>query len=169
MWNQVDTPAHKSSYVRLFGMCKPGDGLVAQVEGRRLINLSPDEAIFGFTEADRIREIHFCDLDCPSKVSYDPFLHVHLLDHDGFTALRVNGVTRAKFDSLDGCIGWCIEPRFRRCRKGESNLVPGDFFHYPESELWLRFADPALSNRKFSHRRMLWFALLKVKEWLFVC
>ena len=169
MWNQVDTPAYESSHVRLFGICKSGDGLVAQVEGGRLINLSPDEAIFGFAEADRIREIHFCDFDCPSKVSYDPLLHFHRLDHDGFTALGVNGVAHVKFDALNGRIGSCIEPGFRRRRKSEFKLMRGDFFHYPEPELWLRFADPALSNRKFSHWWMFWLTLIKVKERLYVC
>ena len=85
------------------------------------------------------------------------------------SALGVNGVAHAKFDALNGCIGSCIEPRFRRCRKREANLVPLDFFYYPEPKLWLRFADPALSNRKFSHRLMLWLAVLKVKEWLILC
>ena len=98
MWNQVDTPAHKSNHVRFFGICQSGDGLVAQVEGGRLINVSPDEAIFGFAKADRIREIDFCDLDCPSKVSYDPPLYFDRLNHDGF------------------CLGseWCRPRKIRR-------------------------------------------------------
>ena len=126
MWDQIDTPAHKTGDGRLARGALLLQHLMPERKRSRRINLAIDEAVLGLTKANGVGQLCLRNGDCARAVRQQAIRFVNRFDGDRRPLLRLDKVADPKSHPLNRRIGRGINARFIRSRKHETQLMPRD-------------------------------------------